>query len=345
MKKTFIPISHRPKVKGMHLKEGSKHLSYTKNINNKTGIIPAVVLVGVYDDISQFRVIINEVSDEPLAVFFFDDLGIHWNFSFFDNELIFDLNGKLIKPLGIYYRGYGVDENDSRKKLFLNLQEAIELWEGECIGAKAKHYYNSSKGLQLTSTINQVLNIINNESVSFPPSFFIKGPPNLLQELLNKHEDLIVKSSSYVRSKVVNSNDFLLWESSNLLNLPTFFQVHIKGIDVRIHVLKDKSWAISIENKDGVDFRYAKNRYKYQKELISSLLNQFVLKLNEIEQIALSGIDIIKTEAQFFCLECNPNPGWAGFHYFSNDEKEIARSILKIITGKKKNECPSLSRD
>lgn len=216
----------------------------------------------------------------------------------------------------------------------MELNEAIELSSIKVIGAKCKHFSNSSKGYQLTHSIRKAIkNNPQDSNIRLPNSYYLQGNPDQLKKLLRKHE-LIVKSSSYVRSKVVNQNTFLKWRSSRYLKLPTLFQEYIEGCDIRIHALHNKQWGVKIQSKSDVDFRYAKTRSSYKKYYLTSNIKTFISRLRILEDSELIGVDILEKSNVFYCLESNPNPGWAGFHQISGDELKIGRALLKRLAQK-----------
>ena len=44
------------------------------------------------------------------------------------------------------------------------------------------------------------------------------------------------------------------------------------------------------------------------------------------------GLDFIKIKDRFYCLEANPNPGWANYLGWASQRPLIARAIVKKLS-------------
>lgn len=339
-KRTFIQKEFRPKVKGMKLKKVKKidedksstnfcNLSCSDNLKTKK----ALIFIHVKDDNSQTKAIkraLKFYKDNREVVFLnYDELGYKWNFCFQKNKLIFCLKNLNIEPLGIYNRPYIPDSNHPKFYMFNNFIQAVEFWKGNYIGARSKNFHNSSKPLQLTTTIRSAISSLNSEKISIPDSFFIKGKKKDLKEFFMENKKLIVKSCCGIRSEV--TNNFKNWNFKNIEFLPTFFQRLEKGKDIRVHRFEEKSFSVKIEKKESVDYRYALKKSPYEKYRLNELLEKFCETLRKEEDIGLVGIDFIQNGGRYICLECNPNPGWAGFHRRCGEENLVAHHLIENL--------------
>jgi predicted ATP-grasp superfamily ATP-dependent carboligase len=206
---------------------------------------------------------------------------------------------------------------------------ALHCFDGLVIGPSVENYHNGSKAFQMTTSIKEAIVENNLTNVSFPNSFFIKGMKQFekIQEL-----DLIVKSCSGIRSKVTTKEDFGLWDLNNLDHLPVLFQEAVRGNDIRIHCLGSEKFAVILHEKGiGIDYRYAKKRGYFEKMTEIKDLEKFCTSITEIENLQLAGIDFIKSGNTYYCLECNPSPGWAGFHRHSGDENLLSQSLIRKL--------------
>ncbi len=332
-KTTFIPKDFRPKVKGEQLKssKNQKNKILCENFKLKENVL---VCLFVKDDSSQTRVIQKYQNNCEITFLIYDDLGSSWNFTFYKGVLTFYdyLTHTKIIPKGIYNRPYCPESNNSNFHLFNNFLRVLICWKGKIIGANMNNFQNSSKGYQSTTTIRQAIKKCQNKSFKIPKSYFIKGKKQF-EKLIHKNKSLIVKSCSGIRSEVTTYEIFKKWKRAGLNDMVVFFQQAIHGKDIRVHRLDENYWPIILHKKQGsIDYRYAK-RDSFSKMKKSSGMKEFCDSLAQNENIRFVGIDFIKVKNTKYCLESNPNPGWAGFHRATNEEKEIANFLIKKING------------
>jgi hypothetical protein len=328
-KRTFIPLNFRPSVKGEKLEEQAVEKSITYNLHeeNKT---QAIVCLNVKDDQSQSR-ILQKIKDIPLIFLSYDELGYSWNYSFYKGNLIFYLNDTQILPVGIYCRPYLPDASHPKFYLFNNFMRALDAWPGKFIGPRFGHFQNSSKAYQLTTTIKQAIKHLQEDTITFPESYFVKGIEKY-SYLLKSHPSLIVKSCSGIRSKVSTGEYFREWDAKPINSLPTFFQKACFGPDIRIHCFGNHFWSVIVKEKEGsIDYRYASKRGQFEKFSANDILKKFCKQCSEIEETPLSGLDFIQVGQKYICLESNPSPGWAGFHRFSKEEPLIAQTLVERL--------------
>lgn len=326
-KRAYIPLDFRPTVKGEKLEAVEKEITYNLHAKNK---IQSIICLNVKDDSSQSRAL-KQVQGMPLLFLNYDELGYSWNYSFYNSKLTFYLNDTQISPIGIYCRPYLPDASHPKFYLFNNFMRALDIWPGKFIGPRFGHFQNSSKAYQLTTTIKQAIERLKKDTITFPPSYFVKGIENY-KTLLQTGQFLIVKSCSGIRSKVSTQDYFKKWDTTPINFLPTFFQEACIGPDIRVHCLENRFWSVIIKHKEGsIDYRYATNRGNFEKFSTDSTLEEFCRHCAEIEGVPLSGIDFIQVDQKYVCLESNPSPGWAGFHRFSKEEPAIAQALLERL--------------
>jgi hypothetical protein len=341
-RKAFIPQKYRPQVKGEKIegvppcdKQDAPANLCWKNLKvRRKKPIHAIVCIHVREDSSQSKVLSDCGHQGNIIFLHYDDLGVKWNFSFYKKTLIFYTELGPVLPIGIYNRPYCPSDTDPRFHIFMNF---LSVWDVcthySAVGPRSIHFHNSSKPYQLITTVQRALKNALGSAVSFPRSFCIKGNKEFLKKKLEECGPLIVKSLSGTRSIVSSSDVFLQWDWSSLAFLPTFFQVACAGPDIRVHWLDGHYYASVVRYKEGsIDFRYANKRSGYEKFVPSKKLRLFVSHLVDAENLRLAGVDLIKNGRDFICLECNPNPGWAGFHRSTNDENQLARKLIRSLS-------------
>lgn len=331
LKSTFISKKYRPNVKGEFLApsqpDASISLKLTPTLTDKKRE-KAIICLHVKDDGSQTNVLKSQAHEANVVFLAYDDLGITWNFSFYKDILEFYLGDKILEPIGIYNRSYCPEVTHDKFHLFHHLLHVLTCWNGSKIGAGMTHTRNSSKGYQSISTIRQAIHEDENKCFKIPKSYYIKGRQQYLN-LIAKNQSLIVKSGSGIRSKVVTFETFKNWNINHVNHLPCLFQETCYGYDIRVHWMEEDCWSVIVYEKiDSIDYRYAKKRGPFEKYEDQAELQSFCKKLATIESLRLIGVDFIKINTNYYCLECNPNPGWAGFHRFCGDEPVIAKKMI-----------------
>lgn len=331
-KKTFIASTYRPVLKGLKLNKAISSLEVDFFKQRKNPIIKCTVILIVHEDNSPTNCLYKYIKKPNACVLYYDDFCKNWDFSFENSNLKFHLKtGQVIEPLGIYVRPFFHHRASKFREHSLNLAHAIELWSGAVIGPTIENVNNGSKAYQLVTTIKNAEKASQCKNHQIAPSYFIKGKKPGIEKLIKHHDSLIVKSCSGIRSRVVSEEEFLKWDQRNLNSVPVLFQKRMPGKDVRVHVLDNEIWAVQVKEKKGIDYRYVE-RGDYMAYPLSSMQKKFCFTLQQLENLRLVGIDfLIDENNNMSCLECNPNPGWAGFHRKSKDEPRLVKSLYKKL--------------
>ena len=314
-KQTFIPKKFRPTVPGSTLRKDLKldiNLGVLKVGKEETY---PIIISSKEDIVPQF--FLKEVQKKnKVKHLFYDDLGFLWDFSYSNNKLRIYFENLIINPLSIYHRHPGIKLDHPKYNKHVAFFEVLDIWHGNLIGQTRDNFHNSSKAYQGITSINNSTVENRKNNIKYPISFFIKGDYNLLKKKFKN--PLVVKSCSSVRSQVVSEEEFSKWNKLNLYNLPTFFQQQISGKDIRVHIYKNKRWALEISNKDCTDYRYStQSRIIYKQIKLPKSLQSFCSSLSYKEGLKLSGIDFIKDKNTYYCLESNPGPGWSTYRHAS----------------------------
>ncbi|MGA8165112.1 MAG: ATP-grasp domain-containing protein [Waddliaceae bacterium] len=312
MKRTFIPPHYRPYVPGTDF-------SYVEKKSTVLSLNPIIILA-VKEDIVP-KEFMRELGNDAtrVSLLYYDDLGDSWDFAFYKGELhLFQDNSK-IKTIAIYHRHPGLKKSHPAYFKHLAFLEALEQWNGKLVGQRHCHFQNSSKMYQMICSMQKAQKETEEEEAVLPYSFFIKGHEKLAKQKLNS--SLIVKSCSSHRSKVATREEFQKWDREPMKHLPTLFQQHIKGSDLRVHVCDSIFWTLKVKNKDHVDYRYStRGSVNYEHTKISSGVQKFCKALATKEKNSLVGIDFVHSDGKYYCLESNPGPGWSTFNHPSKTE-------------------------
>lgn len=165
------------------------------------------------------------------------------------------------------------------------------------------------------------------------PPTLVTNDPDQVEAFLSEHGDVIVKSTSGVRSRVrrVSPSDAL--RLSDVATCPTQFQRHVAGIDVRVHVVGDEVFAVEVDS-DADDYRYARSQGHRAPVLTGIGLPASVASrcLDLAKRLALpvAGIDLRRTpDGEWYCFEVNPSPGFT--YYESKTGQPIAAAIAGLL--------------
>lgn len=165
---------------------------------------------------------------------------------------------------------------------------------------------NNSKPYQLT--------VIKEAGLKVPETFITNEPANA-REFLSKSRPSIYKSISGVRSIVQQVSDRQMEYLDDVQWCPTLFQKYIKGINYRVHVIKNDVYTLRIES-DSIDYRYGEVRMFI--EDLPAGIAQKCRHLTALLGLTFSGIDLIRTpDEEWYCLEVNPSPGYSYFQQIS----------------------------
>jgi glutathione synthase/RimK-type ligase-like ATP-grasp enzyme len=156
------------------------------------------------------------------------------------------------------------------------------------------------------------------------PDSLVTNEPRRILDFRASRGSLVYKSLSSVRSVV---KELSIAELPTGPMGPVLVQERIRGVNVRVHVVGQRTFACMIES-DGVDYRYASSRIVVV-ELEQSVARRCVALTRRLG-LLVSGIDLIVTPAgDWYCLEVNPNPGFTAFD--RSQEQVIAGAVAELL--------------
>jgi len=166
------------------------------------------------------------------------------------------------------------------------------------------------------------------------PETLITNDPELVRAFRARHQKIIYKSISGVRSIVQTFNDEDMARLDNIRWCPTQFQAFVEGTNVRVHTVGQKVFATAIST-NATDYRYAQRQIGDHAELreveLSDELAEMCVKLSEGLGLAFAGIDLkITPDKRVYCFEVNPSPAFS--YYQANTGQPIARAVAEYLT-------------
>ncbi len=184
---------------------------------------------------------------------------------------------------------------------------------------------NSSKLLQLS--------LLKSAGFDVPPSLSTSFSADLIAWA--RHDDLIYKSNSGTRSIVSSVNPEHIQRADELDKCGVLFQRHIRGVDVRVHVVKGEALAVAIES-DAVDYRYYRRCGTYAKMRplpdLPRHISDLCISYAGSRGVDIAGFDFKCADGVWYCLEMNPSPAFA---YFDDSlEGRIAARLVDLLIHK-----------
>jgi RimK-like ATP-grasp domain len=165
------------------------------------------------------------------------------------------------------------------------------------------------------------------------PSTVLTNDVEELRDFASRHPRVIYKSASGIRSVVSRLN--LLDEDrlSNLRWCPTQFQVFVPGVDYRVHVVNEETFACRVTSA-AIDYRYGANEGMIPTLTAVRLpddLNDRCVQLARSLGLPVAGIDLREAEnGEMYCFEVNPSPGFSFFEDVTG--QPIARAVADLLT-------------
>ncbi len=76
-----------------------------------------------------------------------------------------------------------------------------------------------------------------------------------------------------------------------------------------------------------------KEMIQYQEIQLPKDIKAFCQAIAQYENNCLVGVDLMKFNNSYFCLESNPGPGWSTFNHSS--KKKFAKKVLNKLSRRK----------
>ena len=145
------------------------------------------------------------------------------------------------------------------------------------------------------------------------PDTYIFGSADAAKKVLQTNGNWISKGTSAIRTKAVELDD-ALYADLHLLNfVPSLFQQHIRGFDVRLHLVGTQPLALKIEAPN-VDYRYNTTGNSYSLITVPPDLLKKCISFCADEELLFAGIDFkVTPTGQWVILEVNNTPGYNFF--------------------------------
>ncbi len=210
-----------------------------------------------------------------------------------------------------------------------SLHEALSRW---CEVSPA-HIVNRTAAMASNSSKPYQAQLIRRHGFEIPETL-ITNDPELVERFRQKHDRIIYKSISGVRSIVQTFQDKDLERLNHSRWCPTQFQKFVEGENVRVHVVGSEAFATRVTS-DATDYRYSAQQVGESAQLeateLPNAVTQRCLDLAKDLELAFAGIDLkVTPDHRFYCFEVNPCPGFS--YYEANTGQPIADAVARYLT-------------
>jgi len=168
------------------------------------------------------------------------------------------------------------------------------------------------------------------------PETLVTSDPDEVRDFLARHGRLIFKSVSGVRSIVQELDASFHGRLDRVKALPTQFQAYVSGVDVRVHVVGD--WTFAAEVRSSViDYRYAARagaEVGLEDIQIPDAVRDRCTALARRLDLVFCGIDLRRRpDGEYVCFEVNPMPAYS--YYEAETGQPISRALVSLLSGKR----------
>lgn len=164
------------------------------------------------------------------------------------------------------------------------------------------------------------------------PETLVTTDKDALEAFWEKHQSIVYKSISGVRSVVTKVTPAHRERFATLANCPTQFQQWIPGTDFRAHVVGGEVFACRVESS-ATDYRYPNREEDAPKIQAQELPTDIAERCGSLAAsmgLLLAGIDLRHTpDERWFCFEVNPSPGFT--YYEQASGQPIADGIARLL--------------
>ena len=164
------------------------------------------------------------------------------------------------------------------------------------------------------------------------PDTLITTDPDAALDFWKRHDKVIYKSASGIRSIVSRLTSEHLERLQNVAWCPTQFQQYIPGTDYRVHIVGKEVYTCKILS-DADDYRYATRQgdgITIQSDMLPREVASRCKLLAASMNLPVAGVDLRCTpDDKWYCFEVNPSPG---FSYFQNATNQpIDEAIARLL--------------
>ncbi len=166
------------------------------------------------------------------------------------------------------------------------------------------------------------------------PETLVTTDPETAAAFWDRHERVIYKSVSGVRSTVSRLGPQHRARLADVTWCPTQFQVWVPGRDHRVHVVGDEIFAVEVRS-DADDYRYARQQGATCELRATTLPPEIEARAHATAAalgLPVAGIDLRRTpEDEWYCFEVNPSPCFT--YYEHHTGQPLTAAVASLLAG------------
>jgi glutathione synthase/RimK-type ligase-like ATP-grasp enzyme len=166
------------------------------------------------------------------------------------------------------------------------------------------------------------------------PETLVTTDPEAAAAFWDRHERVVYKSVSGVRSKVSRLGPQHRTRLADVTWCPTQFQAWVPGRDHRVHVIGDEVFAVEVLS-DADDYRYAVEQGASCELRVATLprdIEARALATAAALDLPVAGLDLRRTpEDQWYCFEVNPSPCFT--YYEHHTGQPLTAAVVSLLAG------------
>jgi glutathione synthase/RimK-type ligase-like ATP-grasp enzyme len=165
------------------------------------------------------------------------------------------------------------------------------------------------------------------------PETLITTDPAAAAAFWDRHEHVVYKSVSSVRSRVSRLGPQHRTRLADVVWCPTQFQAWVPGRDHRVHVIGDEVFAVEVLS-DADDYRYAQHQGASCELRVTTLPPEIEARARATAValgLSVAGIDLRRTpQDQWYCFEVNPSPCFT--YYEHHTGQPLTAAVASLLT-------------
>ncbi len=227
------------------------------------------------------------------------------------------------RPLELPQRAFGPEGAGRARLLHEQLFEWLDIADALVINRPRAMHANASKPLQAQ--------LIGAAGFEVPETLVTSDSAEALA-FWRDHGRVVFKSTSGVRSIVREFDQRDVPRLALLSALPVQFQTYVSGVDVRVHVVGRRAFAVAIDSP-AIDYRYATRDgvgTKLTPADLPELVTARCITLAHEMSLPLAGIDLRRRpDGGYVCFEVNPMPAYTYFDV--QPDRPISGALAELL--------------
>jgi hypothetical protein len=165
------------------------------------------------------------------------------------------------------------------------------------------------------------------------PETLVTTDPIEVLAFQRRHQRVVYKSTSATHSIVHELTQDRARDLDEIRHLPTLFQAHVDGMDVRVHVVGDEAFATKLAKQTIDRHTLLDDVYGTMEPItLPDEIETSCRALSRDLGLLFCGIDLrVTPDVRYFCLEVDPSPTFSVYQEGSG--QPIAQALVGYLAG------------